>query len=139
MRTHAFLFAAALLAGCASFRPFQKDAFVDDDGNVMVVEYGESSKPYAYTMVSPMNGAEVVCTDTKMVRVTLPSGERIVCRICQNNSPKGTMYETRDRKWKYLTVGLASRLYLRYPAEDDYMLVFEGNICPSALEDGVGR
>ncbi len=135
MKNPFVILAAALLAGCASFRPFQKDAFIDDEGNILVVEYGVSSKPYTYTMVSPMNGVEIECTDTKMVRATLPSKERIVCYICQNNSPKGTMYMTRDRKWKYLTVGLASRLYLLNREIDDYMLVFEGNVCPSALDE----
>lgn len=134
-----FRFSSVLLTlllagtGCVSFRPTQKDAFIDGDGNVMVVEYGMASKPYTYKMVSPMNGAEIECKDTKMVRVTLPSKEAIVCRICQNSAPKGTMYATSDSKWKFWTVGLMSRLYLWYPAEQDYMLVYEGNVCPSAL------
>ncbi len=135
MKILSFICLAAVLSGCASFQSIQSDAFVDDDGNILVAEYGVSSKPYTYTMVSPMNGAKVACTDTKMVRATLPSGERIVCYICQNDSPKGTMYATRDQKWKYLTIGLACRLYLYYPVEDDYLLVFEGTICPSALEE----
>ena len=131
-----FLCLLLLAAGCTSFRPTQTDAFIDDDGNIMTVEYGNASKPYTYKMVSPMNGAEIECKDTKMVRVRLPSKETIMCRICQNTSPKGTMYSTSDSKWKYLTVGLACRLYLRYPAENDYLLVYEGNVCPSALEGG---
>jgi len=131
----------ALLAGCASFRPLQVDYFLDDDGNVMEVEYGESSKPYTYKMVSPMNGAEVECTETKLVRIKLPepSTETLLCYICQNESPKGTMYATRDGKWKFLTIGIASRLYLWYPDEREYLLVFEGNISPSAGEDGGRR
>ncbi len=135
MKNVLLILAAVLLAGCASFRPMQKDAFVDEEGNILVVEYGVSSRPYTYTMVSPMNGAELECTDTKMVRLTLPDGKRLVCYICQNVSPKGTMYETRDKKWKYLTIGLASRIYLHEPAINDYRLVYEGNICPSALNE----
>lgn len=131
---------AALLSGCASFRVQQTDYFIDDDGNVMMVEYGESSRPYTYKMVSPMNGVEVECKDTKLVRVKLPepSDETLLCYICQNESPKGTMYATRDNKWKYLTIGIASRLYLWYPEENDYLLVFEGNLSPSAAEDAGG-
>ncbi len=135
MKNGLLILAAALLAGCTSFRPTQKDAFVDGNGEVLLVEYGEASRPYTYTLVSPMNGAELECTDTKMVRLTMPNGKRLLCYICQNVSPKGTMYETRDKKWKYLTIGLASRLYIERPEIRDYELYFEGTICPSALDE----
>ena len=129
------LLALVALAGCTSFRLAQTDAFVDDDGNAIVVEYGASAKPYTYQIKSPMNGNVLDCQDTKMVRVRLPSGERIVCRLCQNDSPKGTMYMTDDRKWKYLTIGIMSRVYLWYPEASDYLLVFEGQNKPSALDE----
>ncbi len=138
MRFFLILLTAALFTGCTTFRPAQKDAFIDDDGNILVVEYGEASKPYTYTMVSPMNGVEVECTDRKMVRLDLPDGKRLVCYICQNAFRQGTMYQTRDKKWKYLTIGLACRLFRYDPAKNDYLLVYEGNICPSALDE-VGR
>ena len=102
--TLAALAALALAAGCASFRSTQKDAFVDDDGNILVVEYGSLSRSYAYKLVSPINGAEVECTDNRAVRVTLPdetgapNGETMTLRICQNDSPKGTTYATKDGK-----------------------------------------
>ena len=132
---------AALLSGCASFRVQQTDYFIDDDGNVMMVEYGESSRPYTYKMVSPMNGVEVECKDTKLVRVKLPepSDETLLCYICQNESPKGTMYATRDNKWKYLTIGLKTRLYLWSTEDRDYLLVFEGTTAPSVLDEMEGR
>ncbi|MGN0854926.1 MAG: hypothetical protein ACI4R9_05325 [Kiritimatiellia bacterium] len=124
-----------MATGCASFRLMQTDAFVDDQGNAIVVEYGECSKPYTYRIQSPANGNTLECQDTKMVRVRLPSDKVIVCRVCQNESPKGTMYATKDGKWKYLTIGLASRIYLWYPDEREYLLVFEGSNSPSALDD----
>ena len=129
-----------LLAGCAAFRSMQTDAFIDADGNVLVAEYGESSRPYKFKIRSPMNGAELECTDNKLVRLRLPepSGERLTLRICQNDSPKGTMYSTKDAKWKLLTIGLACRLYLWYPQEKEYILVFEGDLSgidPEALEE----
>ena len=134
MKKHLLLVLLAA-AGCTSFRKTQTDAFVDEDGNAIVVEYGESPTPYTYQIKSPMNGNVLDCQDTKLVRVTLPSGETIVCRVCQNDSPKGTMYMTRDEKWKFLTIGLASRVYLWYPEEKDYLLVFEGSNNPNALDD----
>ena len=61
--------ACALLAGCASFRTAMEDSFIDGEGNILHVVYGERSRPYTYTIVSPMNGAELECKETKMVRI----------------------------------------------------------------------
>ena len=126
--------AALLTAGCASFRKTQADAFIDGNGNILQVQYGVRTKPYTYKMVSPMNGKEFEGRDTRMVRLMTPAGEKLTGYICQNDSPKGTMYATKDGKWKYLTVGLASRLYLWFPDEREYLLVFEGTISPAAVE-----
>ena len=122
--------ACALLAGCASFRQAMEDSFIDDEGNILHVRYGERSRPYTYRIVSPMNGNELECTDTKMVRITLPAPNLRVIDgyICQNDSPKGTMYATKDKKWKFLTIGIRSRLYLINETKDDYLLVFDGEL-----------
>lgn len=137
----AALAAAALVAGCSTYRPQMKDAFVDNDGNVMVVEYGELSKPYKYKIVSPMNGVELECTDRKLLKITLPepNGSTLAFYICQNDSPKGTMYATRDDKWKFITIGVQCRLYLQNEDKTDYLLVFEGRNSPSTLEEVEGR
>jgi hypothetical protein len=129
--------AAAILAGCSTFRPMMKDAFVDDDGLVVVVEYGEMSKPYKYKVVSPMNGVELECADRKLVKVTLPepNGSTLSFYICQNESPKGTMYSTRDGKWRFLTIGVSCRIYLWSSQDNDYLLVFEGKNTPGVLEE----
>ena len=122
--------ACALCAGCASFRLAMEDSFIDGEGNILHVKYGERSRPYTYKIVSPMNGAELECTDKKMVRITLPAPNLSVIDgyICQNDSPKGTMYVTKDGKWKYLTIGIRSRLYLVNETGDDYLLVFDGEL-----------
>lgn len=122
--------ACALLAGCASFRTAMEDSFIDGEGNILHVVYGERSRPYTYTIVSPMNGAELECKETKMVRITLPAPNLGVIDgyICQNDSPKGTMYATRDGKWKFLTIGIRCRLYLVNETKDDYLLVFDGEL-----------
>ncbi len=118
------------MAGCASFQPTQKFSFVDDNGLVLKAEYGVSSEPYHYPMVSPMNGVEVECTDTKMVKITLPppNNEVLTCYICQNLLGKGTMYGTKDGKWKYATTGLYCRLYVWIPELRDYQHVYSGTI-----------
>lgn len=120
----------SLVVGCTSFHSTQKFSFVDDNGLVLKAEYGLAAKPYHYKMISPMNGVEVDCTDTKMVKVTLPppNNETIVCYICQNLLGKGTMYGTRDNKWKYATTGLYCRLYLWIPQLGDYQHVYSGTV-----------
>lgn len=128
------LMSALLTSGCASFQKTQTDAFIDGNGNILQVQYGVRTKPYSYRMVSPMNGKEFEGRDTKMVRIKTPANQILTGYICQNNSPKGTMYSTKDNKWRYLTVGLMSRLYLWFPEESDYLLVFEGTISPGAVE-----
>jgi hypothetical protein len=40
------------------------------------------------------------------------------------------MYMTTDKRWKFLTVGLASWIFIRDEARRDYLLVFEGNLAP---------
>lgn len=130
-----FSFFICLLAaaGCNSFHAMQEDAFIDDDGNVLMARYGELKKPYTYEIVSPVNGRTLPCQDKKMVQVRLPdpNGSWIDCYICQNSFPKGTMYGTRDGMWKYLTIGLGCRLYLLNEKKDDYLLVFEGKFFPA--------
>ena len=122
------LLSVLLTAGCSTFRATQMDAFIDEDGNVLQARYGELTKPYKYQIVSPVNGASLTCEDKRMVQVRLPdpNGSWIDCYVCQNDSPKGKMYATRDGKWKYWTIGIASRLYLQNETKDDYLLVFEG-------------
>ena len=143
MRSTAIFAAAAALAcaGCATFRGTQKDAFIDDEGNILRVEYGVSSREYTYKLVSPMNGAEIDGHDVKMVRVLTPEPEndKLTFYICQNPSPKGTMYETKDKKWKFLTVGIWCALYLWDPEEGQYLLVFEGDSNPAILEEDKAR
>ena len=71
--------ACALCAGCASFRLAMEDSFIDGEGNILHVKYGERSRPYTYKIVSPMNGAELECTDKKMVRTPPPRARKGEC------------------------------------------------------------
>ncbi len=151
-----FLFGCAcafLLAGCSSFRLEQQFSFSDDEGEgVLFVEYGIMTKAYTYTVVSPVNGAPLECTDNKVAKVTLPydyqsemitdaqtgqklvkitknpsRGEQVSMYSCQNLINAGKMYSTRDNKWKYVTDGLHCRLYLFVPESGDYWHVYSGN------------
>jgi len=126
--------AIAVLQGCATFRRAHADAFVDDNGRVLTVEFGTRSRPYTYHIVSPMNGNKLECRDDKMVKIALPGGERYTCYICQNSIPKGTMYSTEDGDIKFLTIGLESRVYRNVPERNDYIEIFAGRLSPEALK-----
>lgn len=126
--------ALAALAGCATFVHVQTDAFVNDDGEALVVEYGTRSRPYTYDIVSPVNGNTLECRDDKMVKLELPDGSSYTCYICQNPVPKGTMYSTKDGEIKFLTIGLESRVYRFVPERNDYMEIFSGSLAPDMLK-----
>lgn len=117
---------AAFLAGCASFSLSQTSSFVDEDGNVITVEYGTRSKKHKFEMVSPVNGQPIEIASVLMVRVTLPDGERITAYQCFNPIPRGTMYMTEDEHWKYLASGFSCTLYEQIPDKSDYLAVFDG-------------
>ena len=124
----------AALHGCATFNRDQVSAFVDGGGRVLRVEYGTRSSPYTYYIVSPMNGNRLECHDDKMVKLEMPDGSRHVCYICQNESPKGTMYSTRDNEIRYLTIGFQSRVYKYVPERNDYLEIFDGQLSPQAVK-----
>ena len=126
--------AIAALQGCATFNRASVNAFVDDNGRVLVVEYGTRSRPYTYYIVSPMNGNRLECHDDKMVKLEMPDGSRHVCYICQNEIQKGTMYSTRDNEVRYLTIGFQSRVYKYVPERNDYLEIFDGQLSPQAVK-----
>ena len=128
MKFH-FSFFILLLAGCASFRRTQRDMFIDDDGYLVHVEYGERSSPHRYKMVSPMNGRSIDCESKLMVRVQLPDEKWITCYFCQNDFTYGTMYSTDDGDWKYFTTGLECAVFRKDTRRNDYLIVYKGTAC----------
>ena len=86
LRAAAFALAAAL-TGCASFERSQTDAFVDDQGYMIKVEYGTRSKDHIFMVPSPGNGKLVEYRSKLMVRVTLPDGERFSAYRTLNSMP----------------------------------------------------
>ncbi len=126
--------ALALAAGCTTFREQQVDAYVDDDGRVLVVRFGELSRSYTYEMVSPANGAVIEGRDRRVFKLELPDNldingsysKSVTCRICQAIVRKGTMYMSVDQDWLFWTIGTKSRVYLFDEELNDYVCVFEG-------------
>lgn len=119
-------FAALAMSGCATFTKTQTSLFVDEDSNVISVEYGTRSKDHVFDMVSPGNGQPMEFSSKLMVRVLLPNGDRITAYRCFNPIPVGTMYMTDDEHWKYLANGFNCTIYEQLPDKSDYVAVFDG-------------
>ena len=120
---------AAALAGCASFERSQVDAFVDDQGYMIKVEYGTRSKDHVFMVPSPGNGKLVEYRSKLMVRVTLPDGERFSAYRTLNSMPIGTMYMSDDEEWIFLTKGYWATVQHRDEKGGiEYSGVFEGYI-----------
>ena len=123
--------AALLLQGCQSYEIVQQNIFADDNGNVVVVDYGRSETDHCNTFVSPVKGKELEYKSKLMVNVLLPDGDTITAWQCMNFLPRGTMYMTDDREWKFLANGFSLIAYRKTgePSPRDYLEVYRGVIC----------
>ena len=128
------LFAVSLLFGCQSYTVVQRNIFADDDGNVVVVDYGRSDSEHTNTFVSPATKKEMEFHSKLVVKVRLPDGETIKAWQCMNFQPRGTMYMTDDGEWKVLANGFSLTVYRRTgePSPRDYLEVYRGVICDTA-------
>ena len=126
----AFL-ATVLLQGCQSYEIVQRNIFADDDGNVVIVDYGRSESEHCNTFVSPVTGKEMDFRTKLVVKVQLPDGETVKAWQCMNFLPRGTLYKTDDGEWKLLADGFSFSVYHRTgePSPRDYLEVYRGVIC----------
>ena len=127
--------AAALLlqVGCQSYEIIQRLIFADDDGNVVIVDYGRSESEHCNTFISPANGKEMEFHSKHMVKVQLPDGDDFKAWECMSFLPPatGTMYKTDNEEWKVLANGFSFSIYHRTgePAPRDYLEVYRGVVC----------
>ena len=128
--------ATSILAGCASFEVRQKNAYIDDEGNMAIVEFGTRSKDHVFMIPSPGNGKMVEYSSNMMVRITLPDKEKILAYRTLNSYPVGTMYMTDDKEYIFLTKGFACQIGALLQDGSDYLLVFEGNLTKTGEEEG---
>ena len=126
----------AFAAGCQSYTIVQKNVFVDDDGNVVVVEYGRSESDHVNTFVAPTTGKEMEFRSKLMVRAELPDGKRITAWQCMNFLARGTMYKTDNEEWMLLANGFSYTVY-RQTDEDEtrYLEVYRGVLCDTHEAD----
>ena len=137
MRLKSFLVLALLILGCQSYEIVQQNVFADDDGNVVVVDYGRSDSDHYNTFISPTTGKEMDFHSKLMVRVRLPDGDTIKAWQCMNFLPRGTLYMTDNGEWKALANGFSFIIYHRTdePPPRDYLEVYRGVICDTTARE----
>lgn len=123
--------ALLLMQGCQSYEIVQRLIFADDDGNVVVVDYGRSESEHNNTFISPVTGKEVDFRSKLIVKVQLPDGDTIKAWQCMNFLPRGTMYMTDNEEWKFLQDSFSFSIYHQTgePPPRDYLEVFRGVVC----------
>ena len=122
--------ALLLVQGCQSYEIVQRNIFADDDGNVVVVDYGRSESEHHNTFVSPTTGREMEFHTKLVVKVRMPDGDTIKAWQCMNFLPRGTMYKTDDEEWKVLANGFSLIVYRQTDEKPPrYLEVYRGVIC----------
>jgi hypothetical protein len=120
---------AFVVAGCSSLQLAQTMLFLDDNGNVIKVDYLRSNKPYVTQVKSPFNGEMVDFSAKLLVVVTMPDGYDFEAWQTLNTLPSGTMYKSKDSRWLYHARGITSSVYEQTIDKSDYKLVYEGVMC----------
>ena len=119
-----------LLTGCQSYDIVQRNVFADDDGNVVIIDYGRSESEHYNTFISPVTGKEMDFHSKLMLKAQLPDGDTIKAWQCMNFLPRGTMYMTDDEEWKVLANGFSCIIYHQTDERPPrYLEVYRGVIC----------
>ena len=122
--------ALSLTQGCRSYDLVQRNIFADDDGNVVIVDYGRSEKPHVNTFISPVTGKEMEFKSKLVVEVELPDGDDFTAWQCMNFLPYGTMYRSDNKKWMMLANGFSCTVYIRTEEDEtQYREVYRGVLC----------
>ena len=132
--TIALLAAAAIAAGCHSYSIVQSNVFVDEDGNVVTVEYGRSDRDHVNTFISPTTGKEMEFKSKLVVCAELPDGDSFTAWQCMNFLARGTMYKTDNEKWMLLADGFSCVIYHRTDDKTRYLEVYRGVLCDTPGE-----
>lgn len=124
------LSAVLLLQGCQSYRMLQRNVFADDDGNVVIVDYGRSESDHVNYFISPVTGKEMEFKSKLVVKARLPDGDTFKAWQCMNFLPYGTMYRTDNEEWMLLANGFSCTVYHQTDEDETrYLEVFRGVLC----------
>ena len=125
----ALALALRLAAGCRSYDVVQRNVFVNEDGDVVAVEYGRGGSDHVSTFTAPATGKEVEFRSRLVVCAELPDGTRFTAWQCMNFLPRGTMYKTDNGKWMLLADGFSCTVYRREDGGGGYGEVYRGVLC----------
>lgn len=128
--------AAALLAGCQSYKLVQRNVFSDEDGRLLTVDYGVAEKDHVNTFVSPMTGEELPFKSRLVVEAEMPDGVAFKAWQCMNLRSRGTTYKTDNGRWQVLVNGFTCIVYRQTDdGRDAYVPVYRGVLCDSPAMD----
>lgn len=116
---------ALVLCGCTTFVPTRSSRFINDNGDVVAVEYARGEE-YTTKFVTP-NGVEMPYKSKLRVRVTLPDGERFIAY--RHMSLSGVLYKTADEDWQFYEEGTACVVAKIAEDRKGYLLYFQGVMC----------
>lgn len=129
------ILALSMFCGCNTLVPVQTMLFLDDNGNVIQVDYSRAMKDYVTTYKSPLNGAELTFGTKLHVCVHMPDGYRFKAWETKKIISNATMYMSTDERWLFHARGTTCSVYERTIDKRDYKLVYEGVMC-SAKKPG---
>lgn len=129
------LLALFVFCGCNTLIPVQTMLFLDDNGNVIQVDYSRAKKDYVTSYNSPINGAELKFATKLHVCVHMPDGYRFNAWETKKIISNATMYMSSDERWLFHARGTTCSVYERTIDKTDYKLVYEGVMC-SAKKPG---
>lgn len=126
-----FAISVLLSAGCTSFNLKQTVRFINEDGEIIVVDYGEGDSEYVTRFNAPRTGRPMEFKSKLRVFVTMPDGKDFYAFECVNELRTGAMYQSSDEKWYYHANGFVCTVYRRVGDTRDFAPVFTGVVCQS--------
>ena len=127
----AAVFSLVLLSGCTSFNLRQTVRFINEDGDIIVVDYGDGDSEYVTKFNAPRTGKPLEFKSKLRVFVTMPDGESFYAFECVNELRTGAMYQSSDEEWYYHANGFVCTVYHRIGDTRDFKPVFTGVVCQS--------
>ena len=124
-------FSTLLFAGCTSFNLKQTVRFINEDGEIIVVDYGEGDSEYVTRFNAPRTGRPMEFKSKLRVFVTMPDGRDFYAFECVNELRTGAMYQSSDEEWYYHANGFVCTVYHRVGDTRDLAPVFTGVVCQS--------
>ena len=127
------LAAAALVAGCASwrFQPLRSTRFVDDNGNYAHVAYGRDTEEHHSTFTLA-NGARIPFSSRNAMCVELPDGTSFIAY--QRLTPAGSLYKTEDGEWEFFESGAGCIIAQMAEDGSGYIPRFRGTLCATVRD-----